>query len=115
MGLFEYMYPNVTAQQNARSLSAMVRGNVQRSRRTSRKFDELFDRVGALEDDLDFLSLVVMSLFSALNEKGIVTPAEVLARLAPMDRMDGAKDGAISPAALRKAFGFSEPEEPQKQ
>lgn len=96
------------AARNGRAISSLVTANVRKSRRTTKKLKELYDRVADLEQDLDFLALIVMSVFSALNEKGVATPADVLGKLGQMDQIDGVQDGKITPEALRKAFGFAQ-------
>ncbi len=58
-----------------------------------------------IESELGFLSLIVAATLRTLADKGLVTTAEVLAKLEAVDAADGVKDGKISVDILRAILG----------
>ena len=115
MGLCEYFYMSKATAQNARNIAAIIGANARRASRSGRKVRELqevvkhFEGVVAqLEEDLDFLILIVLTLYATLHEKGLITRDALLRRLEEIDLYDGKKDGKVTPDALRRAFGFGQ-------
>lgn len=107
MGLTDMFFTDASTADNARAISALIRSNIRKSRRRSKDIKELYERVSALESDLDFLALITMSLFAALHEAGVVTPENVLKKIGTIDQADGVQDGKLTPEALRAALGFT--------
>jgi hypothetical protein len=113
MGLYEYFYTHKAAARNAQNIAAIIGANTRRASRSGRKLKELQevvnhfeDVVVQLEEDLDFLILIVLTLYATLHEKGLITRDALLRRVEEIDLYDGKKDGKVTPAALRHAFGF---------
>lgn len=105
MRLFDYVYP-----EQAKYMRELARTLSERAKSTGEKgkqVTELKDQVAALEDDFGFLSLVTLTLFAELHEKGVVTRTDLLEKIKEIDMFDGVKDAKISPEALRRAFGFA--------
>lgn len=107
MSLTDMFFTDASTADNARAVSALIRSNLRKSRRSRRDMKELYERVADLESDLDFLALVTMSLFAALHEAGVVTPESVLKKIGTIDQADGVQDGKLTPEALRGALGFT--------
>ena len=58
-------------------------------------------RIEALEEDLGFLSLLVLSILEALEEKETITSGDVLGIMQEMDVLDGVVDGKVNVQVLR--------------
>ncbi len=108
MGLFEFFLPEQAQAEHMREMASAMRAGARRAGRSGGQVSELEERVAQLEDDLDFLSLITLTLFATLHEKGLVDRNSLLQRINEIDMFDGEKDGKISPQTLRKAFGFGE-------
>jgi hypothetical protein len=107
MGMYEFFFPEQAEANHLRSIASSMRTSARRSGKAGKRVSELEHRVGELEDDLDFLSLITLTLFGILNEKGLVDRRSLMDRINQVDMFDGRKDGKVSPEALRKAFGFA--------
>ena len=62
-----------------------------------------------MEAEVGFLSLIVAAMLRTLSDKGLVSTAEVLAKLEAVDAADGVKDGKISVDILRAILGVPRP------
>ena len=107
MSLFEFFYPEQAQARYMREMASSMRTGARRAGHSSKRVSDLEKRVAQLEDDLDFLSLITLTLFATLHEKGQVDRNSLLKRIGEVDMFDGRKDGKISPEVFRKAFGFA--------
>jgi hypothetical protein len=62
-------------------------------------------RVDELEEDLGLALLLIGSLISGLDERGVMTRHELKTELEEMDVVDGVKDGKITSRLLRMYLG----------
>ncbi|MEK7469174.1 MAG: hypothetical protein AAB074_17505 [Planctomycetota bacterium] len=62
-----------------------------------------------VDAELGFLSLIVAATIRTLADKGLVTMAEVLAKIDAVDAADGVKDGKITVDILRAILGVPRP------
>jgi hypothetical protein len=104
MKLFEFVYPEEA--KYIRELARTLQESAKRSGEKGKQVEALEERVARLEDDFGFLSLVTLTLFAELHEKGVVTRADLIGKIKEIDMFDGVKDAKVSPEALRRAFGF---------
>ncbi|KAF0244726.1 MAG: hypothetical protein FD180_2262 [Planctomycetota bacterium] len=65
--------------------------------------------ISRMEAEVGFLSLIVAATLRTLADKGLVTTAEVLAKIEAVDAADGVKDGKISVDILRAILGIPRP------
>jgi hypothetical protein len=107
MGLYEFFFPHQAQAESMRDMARAMRARTAGGRRETRRVRELEERVAELENDLDFLSLITLTLFYTMHEKGLIDRAKLLQRLQEIDLFDGTDDGKVSPEAFRKALGFS--------
>ena len=70
------------------------------SRSQDLKVESVQQRLDETERQLGRTMLAVEALFEILVEKGLVTTAELFARIDEIDLRDGKMDGKISPVAL---------------
>ena len=62
-----------------------------------------------VDAEIGFLSLIVAATIRTLADKGLVTMAEVLAKIEAVDGADGVKDGKITVDILRAILGVPRP------
>lgn len=87
----------------------------QSMRRQWRQRSRISKATRELQDEVGLLALTLLALVGRLVEKGIVTEAELHARIAEVDALDGEKDGMLDPEALRSALGLpARPRTPPK-
>ncbi len=107
MGLYEFFFPHQAQAESMRDMARAMRARNLGGRQETRRVRELEERVAELESDLDFLSLITLTLFHTMHEKGLMDRTKLLQKLQEIDLFDGADDGKVSPEAFRKALGFS--------
>ncbi len=107
MALFEFFYPEQAQAGYMREMASSMRTSTRRAGHSRKRVSDVEKRVAELEDDLDFLSLITLTLFSTLHEKGLVDRNSLLKKIDDIDMFDGRKDGKVEPEVFRKAFGFA--------
>jgi len=107
MDLTTLVLARTAATEDVRQVMDAIRINRRIDRRADRRAGR---RVEALEDEVSFLALTLLSLVAGLVEKGVLTEDELRERLKRLDGADGIVDGKLSPDALRGALGL--PREP---
>jgi len=96
MGLQEWFFPEQSQARHMKRLAdAMTRQAMRRSG-PSKKVLQM------IEQDMDFLALLVAILIIALERKGLVSRDEITALFAEIDAMDGKMDGKLDLRVLRK-------------
>ena len=112
MSYYNFFMPDMANASELRSITSSMRlANRQARRargRTSKRLDEL-------EDDLGFLALLLFSLVGAIQERGVVTRADLVTKLEELDRYDGTADGKVDLAIVRDMLGFAKEEPAPKK
>lgn len=67
-----------------------------------------------LQEDVEFLSLVCMSLLSVLEKKGVMTPEELKGAIEVVDEFDGARDGRMDADNARDSLGVKRAARPRR-
>ena len=106
MSLFDFFFPGPAAashlhamrDQHAESLDAQ-RLHALREATTS---EALKMRIDKLESDMGFVVMLLGSLISTLDEKGVVTRDDLKKELADLDVIDGTRDGKLKVNVLKK-------------
>jgi len=104
MNFYNAFFPEPATVEHVQGVARALRGA---SRRSKKHVRELEERIVELEEDLDFLSLMTLTLYAELKEKGIIDVNTLAKRIGEIDLADGTIDAGVTPKALRKAFGFS--------
>ena len=98
MGLFEFFFPHeaqaVRIDQIARTQQLLLR-------RSSTHLGTTMSRIRELEQDLGYVALVLGSILSKLDEKGVVSRDDLKQEMARLDELDGVKDGKLDIRVLR--------------
>lgn len=103
-GFFDALMSTNDSVQAAR-IQALSRAFASQSYRLTENSSKQKQEQARLESELGFLSLIVAATLRTLADKGLVTTAEVLAKLEAVDAADGVKDGKISVDILRAILG----------
>jgi len=98
MSLYDFFFPEQAQASHLRSIANSTRA---RNRRNIRKTGDLDRRIGDLEKDLGYVSLVLGALLQQLDAKGTLSRDEVRATLSELDELDGVKDGRLDIDILR--------------
>ena len=73
---------------------------IQQKKKTSNNdqllIESLAHRINSLEEIAGFQAIILQSLLSKLDEKGVVTKEDVRVSLAEIDELDGVKDGKLN-------------------
>jgi hypothetical protein len=110
MSLFDFFFPEQAQAMHLRTIAETTQREIFRNRaaeitenlkrkqavRLKTKGD---NRIGELEDQLAQSALVIESMIALLEEKKLMTRAELRARVADIDSADGVVDGKITPDA----------------
>ena len=100
-----YGYPYDLARQEEleteRRMNA-VREKWRRRREQKEAVKSLEERVGCLEKDLGYVTLVLGAVLDRLNDKGVVTREDVHAAVLSLDDVDGVRDGSLDVNFLRE-------------
>ncbi len=114
MGLFEFFFPEWAAAEHLKTIRDMHRRA--RRRTAKRRLPSARNRAGmvreadvnkrieALEEDVGFLSLLLLGILDVLSEKGAVTMEEVIGCMADLDSLDGIRDGRVNVQVLRRLY-----------
>ncbi len=108
MSLFDFVFPEQAqavhlrtlaenSQREAMSQRAAETAERLRMRQVSRLKTKTDDRVEKLENQLAQSALIIESLVTLLDEKGVVSRDELKERVARIDAEDGVIDGKITP------------------
>jgi predicted flap endonuclease-1-like 5' DNA nuclease len=101
VSLYDFFFPEQAQATHLRRLSEQTRRVGRGQAAQDRALDKLEDRIGALEDDLGFVSLVLGSVIAKLDEKGVLTRQDLAAAMREVDGVDGVADGKFDIRALR--------------
>lgn len=112
MGLFEFFFPQWAAAEHLREISEQKKRPLWTEERRSvpppsvqqRLIEQSTDqnrRIRTLEEDVGFVSLVLLGILERLDEKGVVAKRDVLEVMRDLDALDGAVDGRINIQVLR--------------
>lgn len=105
MSLFDFFFPEQSQAANLRRIADQSARNERRrnsaSRETKATLDSLHQQVEDLRGDLGFTALVLGSLVARLDEKGVVTRADLQAVMARLDLADDIADGTLDVERLK--------------
>lgn len=101
MSLFDWFFPEQAQASHLRTLTEQNRRNRRTQNSQNRAVDDLANRVQALESDLGFVSLVLGSMMTKLDEKGTLTRDDIKAAMQEVDEVDGVADGKLDIRVLR--------------
>lgn len=101
MSLFDWFFPEQAQASHLRRLADQQRRGDRARRSSSKRSDRRLDE---LEGDLGFVALLLGALLQQLDEKGVLTRADVRSTIEELDGIDGAKDGSLDINVLR-GFG----------
>ena len=112
MNLFDFLFPQQAAASHLREIREQQRQaneaemqpkhlDAVRDKATT---DALKMRIDDLENDMGFVVLVLGSLLSAIEEKGVVTRADVERELNELDLIDGKRNGKMSVRILKQCM-----------
>ena len=110
MSLFDFFFPEQAQATHLRTIANATR--LEKRRRLNRRAaaasapptpppSALEQRITALEADVGFASLVLAAVMARLDERGVVTKADVRTLVAELDSLDGVKDGRLDVSILR--------------
>ncbi len=110
MSLFDFFFPDQAQAMHLRTIAENTQADAlglrsihaaeERDRRRALRLNsKTDDRVAVLENELAQSALVIESLITLLEEKKLISRAELKARVAEIDTADGVLDGKITPAA----------------
>jgi len=98
MSLYNFFFPQ---QATADHLQQLARAQRQKSRQESRQSKFQDERIDEMEMDLGYVSLILGALLQKVDEKGVLSRAEVRETMAALDEIDGVKDGKLDINILR--------------
>ena len=101
MGLREWFFPEQAQAVHMKRLADAMTRQMRRSG-PSKKILQM------IEQDIDFLSLLVAVLIVALERKGVISREDITSLFAKMDAMDGKMDGKLDIRVLRKLLAEGE-------
>ncbi|MDF1839720.1 MAG: hypothetical protein P1V35_17780 [Planctomycetota bacterium] len=98
MEFFDWFFPE---QAQAAHLRSLARRTQRRERRSIRNRSDINKRVDSLEDDVGYMALLLGTLIQKVDEKGLVTRAEVREAISELDAIDGVKNGRLDVNILK--------------
>lgn len=101
MSFYNFFFPLASYQHQTQQIAAAQRRRLRRSASNRRSTDR---RISELEENLGFVSLLLSTLLSKLDENGTVSREDVQAELRALDGLDGVKDGKLDVEILRQAL-----------
>jgi len=102
MSLYDFFFP---AQAQATHLRQLVNDQQRLRRSEGSGLAQAESRIASLEGDVGYLALLLGVLLQKVDEKGMITRAEVQSALAEMDGVDGIRDGRLDVSVLRNFGG----------
>ena len=108
MSLFDFFFPE---QAQAAHLRALVDANRQQARRArsaaaaaNRNQSDVAKELETLRGDVGYLTLLLASLAHRLDQKGVVTRADLRAACEELDAFDSLKDGKLDVQVIKDAL-----------
>lgn len=105
MSLFDFFFPDQAQAAQLRRIADQAARSERRRNTASREakatFDSLQRQVDELRGDLGFTALVLGALVARLDEKGVVTRADLQAAMAKLDLADDLADGTLDVERLK--------------
>ncbi|MBM3961217.1 MAG: hypothetical protein FJ306_04850 [Planctomycetes bacterium] len=105
MSLFDFFFPDQAQATHLRRIADQSARSERRRNTASREakatFDSLQRQVDELRGDIGFTALVLGALVARLDEKGVVTRADLQAAMARLDLTDDLADGTLDVERLK--------------
>ena len=98
MSLYNFFFPQQAA---ADHLQELAKSQKEKSREESHHSKHQDERLEELEMDLGYVSLILGALLQKVDEKGVLSRAEVRETMSALDEIDGVKDGKLDINLLR--------------
>lgn len=101
MSFFDFFFPEQAQASHLRSIANRSRLQSRRTRSNTSNSSSLNKRIGDLEADLGFVSLLLGSLMAQLDESGHISREGLRDLIKEVDGADGKEDGRLDIGVLR--------------